>query len=563
MRKSYFFYGLLPLAAGCLLTGCVDDGYDVSNIDTTSQINVNNLTVPLNLEAIKIDKVIDLEDNDNISIVDGAYAIEKRGEISTSDFRINPIHVNVAPIARNAIKISNIPTAVVPSDWTGPFPLPAQESSYDMSMRDIDKSLKALDEIKTQNPMRIDVVLSIDKSIANSLNCIRFENLRIQLPKNLVDVSNNLGFYDSATGILDLGLQYMYGGRLDISMTAEGLAIDSPIEDRTLPIEGEVGVLSETSLYLQPAGGTLPSEIEIGVDYTIGNFDVASFSGSVNYEMDDVTVNPISLSDLPEFLDSPETRLYLANPTIDINIFNPVGGYGLSGKGVLSLSSKFSSSNDSEANGALELSDASYTQDINFNTSNMSGLGSILVNENVGGLPKSINISVNDLVFFGDVKDFPVGSDIPGASGDYSFTAPLGFGEGSTVVYEKIEDGWYSDDLAGLNIKTINLTAKCMTDLPVGLQLQVYPIGRDGNVIPVDENSNLFKVNANSDSKDVVLSIKARNDATIKDLDGIRFIATVSQNKDVNGSDNALRPDQIIVLDNLRITVDGFYVKEF
>ncbi|MDE5657722.1 MAG: hypothetical protein K2I25_01540 [Muribaculaceae bacterium] len=34
------------------LTGCVDDKYDLSDIDTTAGIKVNDLVVPVNIDAV-------------------------------------------------------------------------------------------------------------------------------------------------------------------------------------------------------------------------------------------------------------------------------------------------------------------------------------------------------------------------------------------------------------------------------------------------------------------------------------------------------------------------------
>lgn len=35
-----------------LLTSCIDDNYDLSDVDTTSRINVNDLVLPVNIDPI-------------------------------------------------------------------------------------------------------------------------------------------------------------------------------------------------------------------------------------------------------------------------------------------------------------------------------------------------------------------------------------------------------------------------------------------------------------------------------------------------------------------------------
>lgn len=564
MRKSYLYAGLLPAAAGFLLTGCVDDGYDVGDIDTTSRIEVKNLVLPLNLDQIKIDKVIELEDNENISIIDGAYAIEKTGEISTSTFKINPIHVNVAPINGNVIHIVNPMPGISSTVDIPAVSIPEQSSSYDLSLRDIDKSLVGLSSIEAVSPIKVAVTLSVNAGVRDALSKMKFEGLKIQLPTGLAGYVCEQGTYNPTDGILTLGSGIeMNNGSLTVALTATGITNSNKIIDHSLSISGTVGILEGAQLSMSTNGNPLPADIDINVAYSIADFDLKSFSGEVNYEMDDIKINPISLTGLPEFLDSPDTEIYLANPTIDININNPVGGYNMAGTGVLSLTSNFSGvGNTSAAEGPIAIEADPSSQKISFNTANMPGLSSILVNKNAGGLPKTINVAVKNLVFAGAVKDFPIGTDIAGAKGDYSFSAPLGFSKGSKIIYERTEDGWYDDDLKGLNIRTINLTAVCSTDLPVGLHLQVYPLDINGNIIPVDENSNHFTVTANSNSEPVMISVKAK-DVTISGLDGIRFIATVSQDNEGKPFEKPLGPDQNITLNDLRIKVDGYYEKEF
>lgn len=85
---------LLPLA----LTGCVDDNYDLSDIDTTTELKVNDLTVPLNLKDIYLDKVIDLDDSDPDAVIkvrevngQRCYVLSKGGNFSADPKSIDKI----------------------------------------------------------------------------------------------------------------------------------------------------------------------------------------------------------------------------------------------------------------------------------------------------------------------------------------------------------------------------------------------------------------------------------------------------------------------------------------
>lgn len=43
---------LTAVLTAVVTTGCVDDSYDLSDIDTTTRIEVKDLTIPVNIDAI-------------------------------------------------------------------------------------------------------------------------------------------------------------------------------------------------------------------------------------------------------------------------------------------------------------------------------------------------------------------------------------------------------------------------------------------------------------------------------------------------------------------------------
>ncbi len=50
--KSKFLCCAAAASAVVGLTGCVDDKYDLSDIDTTTRIQVNDLVLPVNIDAV-------------------------------------------------------------------------------------------------------------------------------------------------------------------------------------------------------------------------------------------------------------------------------------------------------------------------------------------------------------------------------------------------------------------------------------------------------------------------------------------------------------------------------
>ena len=65
----------IPLLLALSLTACIDDAYDLSDIDSTVGVKVNDLVVPLKLDAITLQNLFDIEENSQIKEINGEYAI--------------------------------------------------------------------------------------------------------------------------------------------------------------------------------------------------------------------------------------------------------------------------------------------------------------------------------------------------------------------------------------------------------------------------------------------------------------------------------------------------------
>lgn len=561
--------GVLSLAALSLMTGCVDDKYDLSDIDTTSRVTVNDLTVPVELDEIKLESVINLDDNENISTLVGEdgrkyYAIEKGGNIETSEFSIAGVHVDAPTINPTVISV-NMPISgqlPIPEFELDPFDLPSSPlQSYEFAMNNVDKALKALKDVKTVNPMNVKVVLSIPQEFSSCT--ISFVDLKLQLPTGLITSNEQ---YNKTTGLITINeLNVDQNGQAVFELSATGIEIldNNEVVNGYLGISGEVGVLSG-QIKMTLRNVYIPQTFDIKADYFVNSFDIASFSGRINYEMDNIDIAPISLDGLPDFLDGPETEISIAEPQILVSLINPVGKYNLFGEGKIELVSNFKNgTSETHTSDTFHLIGeetklAFCTPKNDYTTVEFNGLGNILKSDDANGLPNSISVNIKDIVFAGDVVDFPIGTNLGKADGDYSFSAPLGFGLGSTVVYEERVDGWNSEDLDNLYINKLHLTATCTTNLPVNVLLEVFPIDKNGNQIPVKENSGL-NVPDNAVNEPIELLLQGAN-GPIKGLDGVIFRATVRQ---LSEDTDPLGPDLFLNLKEIRATVDGYFEKEF
>ena len=82
------------LVAPLLLSGCIDDDYDLSDIDGTVELQVKDLTIPMNLDDIKLTNIIEISENGQIKIVDDKYVIIEDGEFDTDEIEVPMVYAN-------------------------------------------------------------------------------------------------------------------------------------------------------------------------------------------------------------------------------------------------------------------------------------------------------------------------------------------------------------------------------------------------------------------------------------------------------------------------------------
>lgn len=84
----------LALAAA----GCVDNNYDLTDIDTTVRVSVDRLVIPVNIDAITLGDIFNLKDGGDVQIIDGVYAITKEGNFTSDEIIIPSIHMQAPTV---------------------------------------------------------------------------------------------------------------------------------------------------------------------------------------------------------------------------------------------------------------------------------------------------------------------------------------------------------------------------------------------------------------------------------------------------------------------------------
>lgn len=406
--------------------------------------------------------------------------------------------------------------------------------------------------------------------------------MTIQLPKGLA-ASVSTGSYDASTGVWTIPMEEVNGNKANAVLTTTALdfvANGSKIENHSLKLDNEFRIKDGYLIVEPKSGSTLPQSIDLYVTYKVDDIVVNSFTGVVKYELEGMDIDPVDLSDIPDFLSGDETDITIANPQIYLQVNNPVADYSLECQTGITLTALrngyadrpfspdvnqvnigFDKGIDGPYNFVLAPSESNlavpseYASPAFVKFSTLSGLLSAPADATVKGLPDRIGITLdNPGIKQGPVTDFSLGRQIAGVSGHYELMAPLALGEGSEIVYSDTKDGWNDEDVDAITVTELVVTAKASNTAPLGASISAYPIDMNGNPIKGVTLVTESALPANSIDADIRIVLHGE----IKHLDGVTFEARVKS----DGTATALSPSQSITLKNIRATVSGYYEKE-
>lgn len=575
----------LPFLVSLMLGGCVDDKYDLSDIDTTTAIKVKDLVLPINIDPITLGDVIKTEDGDQIKVieVDGkkVYAVSEKGDFSSSDITINDI-VCQSPGLDDYVVNLTLASTTLPTGTTVKVPFPEQIArTIRYKAENIDKAIESLTEIYMK-----DTAFNIffdTEDISNVAQAVT--DVRLKLPKSLsIGSVSPSGTYDPETGICIVNEVVLTNGKGKISIIIDGIILDdndSKIdpETRDLTLRAQIDIESANyRLTGERGGGTLPTKPKINISYGIQDMDIIAVSGQVNYTLEDITAETIDLSSLPDIFTQDETNIALANPQLYVSLNNPAAGYDLNYQVGLALTAERENEGPktfSPDNGVFTVGhDFGVVGPYKFCLSpekpseyrdgftgaehvKFSSLGKVLSGE---GLPQRIEVALpNTSIYSQPVVHFNIGEGerLSGLAGEWEFFAPIALasenGISSKIVYSKTQSGWSDDEVDAIEIDTLELTADADSNLPVSATLSGYPIDVNGNQIKGVRFEPL-EIPAGAKNQKITLSLTG---GKVTHLDGITYTAEIAGS---NGE--ALSPDQTLTLKNIKIKVSGNYTKE-
>lgn len=569
---------MLPFA--CSFVSCIDGDYDLSDIDTTVGVAVNDLVVPVNLDQITLKDVLDLEDDSQIKEVNGIYAVVKDGSFSSDEIEI-PSFSAPAPYIEPMHSTLSLEVSGASKTRAGKrvaqYPIVDANTSFAYHSDDVSEYILDAYAVDLNSSLRVDVSV---KGLTGVTNSFEIENFSVQLPAGMQAVSDK-GTYDSETGVLNIGNVTGQNNKFSFNVEFSRLNFDksgAELKNRKFDFSGNISVKTgEVSIYEDNfvAGKTvadLPAKVEFSGSPVMSAMTASSFDGVVCYNIDGIEVEPISMTDIPDILNQTGTNIVLDNPQIYVSVNNPVADKGLSA----SVGFALTPVREGETSQALTLDedslvighdkamgenykycmspyqpDSYYTGFENAEFCKFSTLGTVLSGSK---LPESISIDVvNPNIWAQEVYGFELGQKLDKINGTYSFYAPLALTDNSVIAYKDTIDGWNDKDVDSIEISSAVINALVTTDVPLALEIKAEPIDKDGNVIKNVEVTSAV-VGLKAKEQPIEITIKGK----IRHLDGIILTARAQSGV----SSESLAPGQNITLTNLKAKVSGIYRTE-
>lgn len=582
MRKIKGFAAAL-FGMAVVATGCIDDKYDLSDIDTNVRLDVNDLVVPVNIDEIRLSSIINVKEGERVQIIDGHYAVVDSGSFTSTGLTIDIVtldHPEIKP-SESVIYLNDTPGGIpLPGgDYNlGEYDIKSDKSDFEYNDAKLDKSIIDIESISAPITLTLNVTVDGISKIASKLD---FYDVVIQLPAGFVMTDADGGEYNPDNGELKFAHRRIFGDTFSLTVSASsvnfhqmGGTIIEKNGERYANIKGNCFVKSGRVQLVadNPDGVVVPEELTMHTIFTLSDIRVDMFTGTVKYDIEGVDIEDITLSDLPKLISQEGTKIRLANPRIYFHVNNPVQEYGLSIKSGLTITSYPRQSGmaplvNSLDNGTFTIGTGNPNGIYNYCVApepdngisgyencmpvKFTGLQNVLDTE---GLPASLGVSLDDpAVPPTRVVNFRLGVPLGDVEGRYKFIAPFQLLEDSKIVYSDVFDGWGSEDLDDLTITKLDVDLDITSDLPLAADLTGYPIDAEGNRI---DNVSIVGgvIDAYADHQHITISLTG----AIKGLNGIEFEAILK----AEGESKMLTPEMSIRITNLRPRVSGYYEKE-
>lgn len=545
-RRPFIATALLLTSLG-VTTSCIDNSYDLNkDIDMTVNVGGEHLAIPVGYtEQITLDKIIELDEGDDLQLVNGEYHLLKSDKIDETNTSVKMVTVNASSNPINSIKVINDRTYPQPEDVT--VEDIESEGSVNTEAHGIDEAVIEIGSLTANTPAKLTLSFEINKTSSISYSDVTIDKMTITFPDfikfeegqsglngQVLTISNKT--LSSSTYTIDLYIsKYVFGEKY-----GDGNKVKEENGDRIIKIENQK-ITVKTDVTVHQARGT--GSLSITPTAILAAMTVSEVNGTIKPDMD-VKPTEVELTNLPDFLQDEEVKLDITNPVFSFKANNPLNeeiemdgimtGYK---NGKVTKTVKIGSGNGGVPIKLKPSGNKQQTISIvrNEKTVVETGATKVIVpnlNDIIETIPDRISVELKPAVKTDDYYTVNLGQDYV-LNSEYNIDIPLSFGSGLKIVYEETIDD-FDLDFEDVDIKKAIISITADNTIPLKMEI------KNENVSALDVNGNKITdinvtvegtITESKDGKSIATSqlninLVSTKEGAISKLDGLFFKVT-------------------------------------
>ena len=545
-RRPFIATALLLTSLG-VTTSCIDNSYDLNkDIDMTVNVGGEHLAIPVGYtEQITLDKIIELDEGDDLQLVNGEYHLLKSDKIDETNTSVKMVTVNASSNPINSIKVINDRTYPQPEDVT--VEDIESEGSVNTEAHGIDEAVIEIGSLTANTPAKLTLSFEINKTSSISYSDVTIDKMTITFPDfikfeegqsglngQVLTISNKT--LSSSTYTIDLYIsKYVFGEKY-----GDGNKVKEENGDRIIKIENQK-ITVKTDVTVHQARGT--GSLSITPTAILAAMTVSEVNGTIKPDMD-VKPTEVELTNLPDFLQDEEVKLDITNPVFPFKANNPLNeeiemdgimtGYK---NGKVTKTVKIGRGNGGVPIKLKPSGNKQQTISIvrNEKTVVETGATKVIVpnlNDIIETIPDRISVELKPAVKTDDYYTVNLGQDYV-LNSEYNIDIPLCFGSGLKIVYEETIDD-FDLDLEDVDIKKAIISITADNTIPLKMEI------KNENVSALDVNGNKITdinvtvegtITESKDGKSIATSqlninLVSTKEGAISKLDGLFFKVT-------------------------------------
>lgn len=493
-----------PLMAAALLltslgitTSCIDSSYDLNkDIDMTISAGGEHLAIPVGYtEKITLDKIIELDEGDDLQIVDGEYHLLKKNNIDETNTSVGTVTVAESENIIDAITLLN---SVSTPGANIVIPKKQSEGKINAEARGVDKAVIEIGSLAADMPTTLTLKFELGGGI--SIERVDIKTMTITFP-DFIQFENENGLNGQTLTMTDVQIKpsefkkelkinkYVFGNTY-----GEGNRVEEENGDRILKIENQKITIEMQGIYANNPQGS--GSLSITPTVTLSEMAVSEVYGTIQPDID-VKPTEVELNNLPDFLQDDEIRLDITNPVFSFNANNPLNtdvemdgvltGYK---DGKVTKTVKIGSGNGGASITLKPSGDKQQTISIVRDEKTVVEANATKVvvpnlNDIIETIPDRINVELKPAVKTEQYYTVNLGQDYT-LNSAYDIDIPLSFGSNLKIVYEETLDN-FDLDLEDVDIEKAVLSINAVNTIPLAMKI------KNENVSALDANGNVIK----------------------------------------------------------------------